>query len=254
MIFMEGFRPGLCLFVYVCRGLGLPLSGLVLSCPVPSCLCCVSNKHCMVATFVSRIPLLAFPGNALALLDLLVLTFWLTSVLGTFLMRRGEPRSTQWLAWLSLETLFAASTAYILVASMVPFAVVLRGKACPFRSSLYLDPNLKQNECRSAIASHSVHPNAVGVLVCSATLHNLAAAGCSKVDIRSILRIRLMPEASPTLDPETQPGSTLFWKLTAAKPAHKNTNCRCKRALSQSCVLLRMDRLNLPLLEREESY
>ncbi|CAE7678887.1 unnamed protein product [Symbiodinium sp. CCMP2456] len=51
-------------------------------------------------------------------------------------MRRGEPRSTQWLAWLSLEMLFAASTACILVASMVPFAVVLRG--LPLLRILYI--------------------------------------------------------------------------------------------------------------------
>ena len=83
-----------------------------------------------------RIPLLAFPGNNMALMDLLVLIFWLSSVLGACLMRRGEPRSTHWLAWLSLETLFAASTAYMLVASRVPFAVLLRG--LPLLRILYI--------------------------------------------------------------------------------------------------------------------
>jgi len=83
-----------------------------------------------------RIPLLAFPGNNMALMDLLVLIFWLSSVLGACLMRRGEPRSTRWLAWLSLETLFAASTAYMLVASRVPFAVLLRG--LPLLRILYI--------------------------------------------------------------------------------------------------------------------
>ena len=108
----------------------------LLSCPVLSVL---REQQALVAAVASRIPLLAFPGNALALLDLLVLIFWITSVLGTFLKRWAEPRSTQWLAWLSLETLLAASTAYVLVASTVPFAVVLRGRqACPVRSSRYL--------------------------------------------------------------------------------------------------------------------
>ncbi|CAE7701544.1 unnamed protein product, partial [Symbiodinium microadriaticum] len=83
-----------------------------------------------------RIPLLAFPGDTLAVMDLLVLIFWLSSVLGADLMRRGQPRSTRFLAWLSLETLFAASTAYMLVASTVPFAVLLRG--LPLLRILYI--------------------------------------------------------------------------------------------------------------------
>ena len=58
MIFMEGFRPAVCFFVclFVCLFVscvcvfrvwtGLVWAGLLSrSCPVPSCLCCVSNKR-----------------------------------------------------------------------------------------------------------------------------------------------------------------------------------------------------------------